>query len=249
VPNTMGDIVTLALREIGVVSMADAPDGDEMALGLLLASELLDAWSGDERTEYASLFFTGTLTPGLQIHTIGVSTNTPAPTFNTPTNRPQRIIAANLQLTTVSPVVNVPMNIRDDTWWMNELVQKLSTAIPTDLFYSPDWPNGSLYFWPVPNFAYGVQLEFPAPFAQITQTTAFSLPPSYQQAFRLTLSETMVGPFTVPMPQSLPGRALEARIRCHAPNSMPPKMQSDMHYAPGGSHRTQWSFYTGTYLR
>lgn len=243
----MGDIVTLALREIGVVSMADAPDGDEMTLGLLLAGELLDAWSGDERVEFTSQFFTGTLTPGLQIHTIGVAANNP--TFVVSTNRPIRIIAANLQLTNVSPVVNVPMNIRDDAWWMNERVQTLSTAIPTDLFYTPDWPNGGCYFWPVPNYPYGVQLEFATPFAQVAQTSVFTLPPSFQQAFRLTLAESMVGPFTVPMPQSLPQRALEARIRIASQGNLPPKLQSDMHFAPGGSHRTQWSFYTGTYVR
>ncbi len=246
-PLSMGDIVTLALREIGVVSMADAPDGDEMALGLILAGELLDAWSADERNEYSTDFFTGTLTPGLQIHTIGVAANTP--TFVTTTDRPLRIINANLQLTTVNPVVNVPMNIRDSAWWMNERVQTLSTAIPTDLFYSPDWPNGSCYFWPVPNFPYGVQMEFSTPFAQLTQTQTFTLPPSYQQAFRLTLAESMIGPFTVPMPPGLPARALEARIRTTAANNLPPKTSSDMHYAPGGSHRTNWSFQTGTYVR
>lgn len=244
---SLGDIVTAALREIGVVAMADVPSGDEMTLGLFLANELSDAWSGDERAEFTSVFFTGTLVPGLQIHTIG--TTAIGPTFTTTTARPSRIIAANLQLTTVSPVVNVPMNIRDDAWWMNQRVQTLSTAIPTDLFYSPDWPYGSLYFWPVPNYPYGVQLEFATPFAQLNQTNPFTLPPSYQQAFRLTLAESMTGPFTVPMPQSLPQRALEARIRCMATNNLPPHLKSDMHYSPGGSHRTNWSFWTGTPVR
>lgn len=244
---TMGDMVTLALRELGAVAMANAPDGDEMALGLTLAQELSDEWSGDERTEYADTYFTGTLTPSLQIHTIGIAANTP--TFTVATNRPTRIIQANLQLTNVSPVVNVPMNIRDAAWWMNERVQTLSTAIPTDLFYSDDWPNGSLYFWPVPNYPYGVQLRFPTPFVQLAQTAPFTLPQSYQAAFRLTLAEKCSGPFTCPMPAGLSQRALEARIRIAAANPYIPSSRQDMHYAPGGTHRTRWSFYTGTYVR
>ena len=121
------------------------------------------------------------------------------PTFATPFmgQRPQRVDQANLILTNVSPAVELPLNIRDSNWWMNQRVKSLTSNVPTDLFYSEDFPNGSLYFWPVPNYAYGVRLKMWGVIPQFPSTGyTFSLPPGYQKGIKLSLARDLVGPYS-----------------------------------------------------
>ena len=122
----------------------------------------------------------------------------PVPTFANPNSgqRPQRVEQANLILTDQYPNVEIPMNIRDDDWWMNNRVKSLETNVPTDLHYCAAWPNGQLYFWPVPNYAYGVRLKLWGTIPQFpTLNYQFSLPPGYQKAVKLSLARDMVGSF------------------------------------------------------
>ena len=122
----------------------------------------------------------------------------PAPTFATPAmgQRPQKVLQANLILNAPGPPVELPMNIRDDVWWMNNRVKTLPTDIPTDLYYSPSWPNGSLYFWPVPNTAYQVRLKIWGVMPQVPSSNyALNLPPGYWEFLTLRLAKNLCGPF------------------------------------------------------
>jgi len=121
------------------------------------------------------------------------------PTFATPNmgQRPQRIEAASLILTDQTPNVEIPINIRDDDWWMNNRIKALESNVPTDLYYSTDFPNGGLYFWPVPNYNYGVRLEIWGSIPQFPALNyVFSLPPGYQDAITMNLARTMAGAFS-----------------------------------------------------
>ena len=55
--------------------------------------------------------------------------------------------------------VDAPISPRDNDWWAGNRVKSLQSNIPTDLYYEPDFPNGQLWFWPIPNASYGVRLE------------------------------------------------------------------------------------------
>ena len=51
-----------------------------------------------------------------------------------------------------------------DAWNVNnERVPTLTGTIPTDLYYEPDWPNGSCFLWPVPTIAWEQAVRFPCP--------------------------------------------------------------------------------------
>src|SRR3990167_9410344 len=241
---TGADFLTAAMAELNLYSAGDVPSGDDIALALLLANEVLDAWNGDEHALYTAQFSSFTLTPSLQPHTIGLTAN--SPTFAVTTNRPSRILGANLVLNTSTPNTNVPLLIRDRNWWLNVRVPTLTSGIPTDLYYEPDWPNGSIYLWPVPTTAYGIQLEIDTLVPAITLVGTLTLPPGYQQAFRLTVAESLVAPFGVPMPATLPRRAMEARARCWGHNDVIPRLQTataGLQQGPG--QRGTWEFRTG----
>lgn len=116
------------------------------------------------------------------------------PDFVVADQRPEKIDSANLILNNVTPNVNITIEIRDYDWWAAQKVQPLATNYPTDLYYQTDWPNGSLFFWPIPQTNWPVQLFLRTVLQQVTATQSFTLPPGYWSALMLTLAERLWDP-------------------------------------------------------
>src|ERR1017187_6821801 len=146
---TIQDLIYNALTEIGVIAQGETLSAADANFALSKANDMFDEWSARKVYAYSMDFTAYTLIPGLSPHTIGPS----GATFTVPV-RPMRIESATIILNTSSPNVEIPIAIRDDQWWANERVKSLLSQIPTDLYYNPKFPNGELYFWPVPNLAY-----------------------------------------------------------------------------------------------
>lgn len=202
----VGTLLAGALSEIRVSRAGDVIAPDDQDLALFLFNELLDTLNATQRAIYTRGFATFTLTPSLQPHTIGLAAN--APTFSVPVGAPQRIVSANL---VVSSSFRQKIDIRDQQWWMNLTNRAITSALPTDLFYSPDWPNGSIYLWSVPTTAYGIELETATLFASVAATDTFDLPFGYQAALRLTLAEKAAPHFGQKVSESTRQQAIEAR--------------------------------------
>lgn len=202
------DYVTESLQELGVVGAVDPPSPEDAALGLNKLNRIFDNWNADKKGVYAWNFAPFTLTPNLSPHTIGPTGATFAATV-----RPSKIYGASLVLNNVTPNVNVPIRVVDEQWWLDQDVPDLATTMPTDLYYSPTWPNGSLYFWPVPTVAYGVELLIPIVLAEVTLASAMSLPPGYHDALVLTLAEDLAAPMKIDLSPVTAAKARRARAR------------------------------------
>jgi hypothetical protein len=216
------DIVTEALAEIGVVAGGESASADDADYALKKANRLLDRWNAERQAVYCDTFTSYVLTPNLAPHTIG-----PSGTL-TATVRPVDIPAANLVVTTSTPNDRTPLNIRDSAWWMANSVRAITSPIPTDLFYRPNWPNGELNLWPVPTAAYSLEIQTRVLLsATVALTTTFTLPPGYQDAITLSLAEECcTGAFGRPMPDGLPQRAAKARGIVWANNDEPPYLRT-----------------------
>ena len=172
----------------------------------------------------------------------------PFPTFPSPNMgpRPQRVAQATLVLTNVDPVVDVPINIRDEFWWMNVRVKNLQTDIPTDLWYDPNWPNGSIYLWPVPNYAYQIRMRIwgviPS-FPSLSST--FTLPPGYKQALRLTLARNLVGMFQGTWTDQQESNWLRANKAVQSNNLQSPRGQTGDVGMPGMERWGDYNYYSG----
>lgn len=202
------DIVTAALLEMGGIGIDETPDDAIMVFGLSKLNIVLDNWNAERAAVYADAFNTYTLTPSLTPHTIG-----PTGTFVV-TSRPQTIDAdPQLLLTSSSPDVGMRITRRDDQWWAEQKVKGLTSAYPTDVYYEHDWPNGKLFFWPVPTTAWDVELKTRVLLAQLTLNTAYAMPPGYKDATILTLAEDLCTPLGKPMPADLAIRASKSRAR------------------------------------
>jgi hypothetical protein len=183
------DIVTDALKEIQVLAQGEVPSAADAKDGLTKLNRLFDRWSARKIMAFNVDFSVFTLTPNLSPHVIGPTGA--SPTF-TVAQRPVTVEAAALLIQTGPSIIDVPMNIRDDAWWANNRVKNQTSSVPTDLYYSPGWPNGSLYFWPIPTAANQVRLELWTLLpGNVAQNGTFSLPPGYWDAVILNLALTM----------------------------------------------------------
>lgn len=234
-PLTGRDLVTDALREIGVLNAVDPADGADADYALRKLNRLLDGWNADALAVYADAISTFTLTPSLQPHTIGPDSAT-----WTVDQRPNALSAANL----VVSGIRTPLRLRDQAWWMSLATPTDTSATPTDLYYEPAWPNGNVRLYPVPTAASDVELLTRVVLGLLTLNDSFTLPPGYQDAIVLTLAEALVTPFTVPMPATLERDARRARGKVFGTHDIVPKIQTRQAGVPGGGGGT-WDYRTG----
>jgi len=239
---TIRTVCTDAAQELGVVAQGETLSAADAAVILGLLHRLLNAWNGDRLAVYATAFNTYTLVPNLAPHTIG-----PTGTFVT-NQRPVSLDGANLILPATTVNFYGQITVRDQKWWLSQSVPQLTTNIPTDVYYQPDWPNGKLFFWPVPATAYDVQLMTRVLLDDtVTLNDAFSLPPGYQQAITLTLAEMMQRPFAKPADASLIRDASVARARIYDNNSVTPRLRTkDEGMVPGkGGFKADFNWLSG----
>jgi hypothetical protein len=241
---TSGDLINNALLEIGALAQGETPRAEESTFCLSKLNRLLDAWNARKLYVYAQHFVNYTLTPNLSPHTIG-----PTGTFVV-AQRPVSIEGAAIIINTTTPNVTNPLSLRDHDWWANERVKALANQLPSDLYYEPDWPNGSLFLWPVPTTAYGLELDTRTVLSTFPDlVTTFSLPPGYEDAVTFSLAESLIPSFQVP-PQiavSVSSSAMRARALIQGPNSMAPLISTRDYGMPnkGSSNRTNWNYRTG----
>lgn len=236
---TVRQIVVDAMLEIGAIAAGEALSADDGAYALSKFNRLIDNWNAERAAVYNVSFATYTLTPSLSPHTIG-----PTGTFVVD-QRPVSVEGANIILNNVSPTVKSPLHLRDDQWWLNQRVPGISTTLPTDLYYSPDWPNGSLWLWPIPTVAYGLELETRVLLANVVLTDTVSLPPGYRDALTLTLAEDLATPYGRALPPALPALAMRARARIFANNDIPPRLVTWDSGMPQSNLRPDFNYRTG----
>ena len=234
-PVTCLDIVTDALQEIGVLNAVDPPSGEDGALALFRFNKLLDKLNAERNSVYAELFSTFTITPSLNPHTIG-----PTGTWVT-TQCPQSIES----LTVIDGTAYRTINIRDAPWYASLSIPTQTAALPTDVWYEPAWPDGNLYFYPVPTGANTVRLGSRVVLAALTLASTFTLPPGYQDFLTLDLAVDLAGPFRVPLSPDTRQRADTARARVERANIRVPKLATVDAGMPCSSSGSAWDYTRG----
>lgn len=241
---TVLDLCTDAAQECGAIAIGETLEAAAVQQVLGKLRRLLNNWNADQRAVYAAAFDTYTLVPSLDPHTIG-----PTGTFVV-TIRPVSLDGANLILPSSPTGVQTPIKVRDKQWWLAQTVPDISTTYPTDVYYQADWPNGKLYFWPIPTAAYQVQLMTRVLLNDLPDlTTTFTLPPGYQDAITLTLAEDCLTLFPAAAPgvaAQLERKGREARTRIFANNDPTPKLRTaDSGLTGSSDRRGTWNFWTG----
>ena len=211
------DLLKGAANVLGLLGSGEtltASDADAL-LGTL--NRVLDSWNAERAAVYREVIATFTLQPSLQPHTVG-----PTGVFVV-SQRPVSLAAVTLIL---SDTTRIPIDVHQGpdgaAWWADIRVQGITSSVPTDVYYDAAWPNGSLYFWPVPAAAYNVELLSRIILADLALDDTFSLPPGYLDALTLTVAEQASTDFGVNLSPAIPMRASRARARIWANNTPTP---------------------------
>lgn len=236
---TWRELLTTSLQEIGVYGPGETPSAADINLALNKGRRLINRWNAQRCAVYAQSFETFVITPSLSPHTIG-----PTVATWTVTQRPVTIESADLVITSN---IRQGITIRGPQWWAAQSQPDLTSTIPTDVYYQPDWPNGKLFFWPVPTTAYSVELQVRVLLSAITLDTVFSLPPGYEDAITLTIAEMCSGPFRLPITPDLRDEARRARAVIFDVNDPSVSLiTADYGMTPGdGGSRADFNFLTG----
>lgn len=227
------DVITNALVEIGAYAAGEVPSGADSSHALSRLNRLIDSWNAERPTIFSQSIATYDLVASTQSRTIGPTGNYVVAV------RPMEIVRANL----ISGSDRYPVNVRDSAWWMEQDDRSITT-LPTDLYYNPTFPNGTLYFWPIPDSSsYDIELETRSLLSTLAAlATTFSMPPGYEEAITQTLAELLCPVYGKPLTAELAESARKARAVIKGANSRAPRIGTDS--GLGGSGKT-FNPYTG----
>lgn len=237
------DIITAALQEIGALAQGEQPSLDDSAWVLQKLQRLIDQYNSRQPMIYNVNFTLFTLNPPsdpLAPTTIGPGGNFDA------IQRPVSIESIGLILDSGSPGVELPLNPRDDAWWANNRIKGLTSTLPTDFYYSPDWPLGNIYFWPVPTASHQVRLQTRQVLGEFTAyTQAFTMPPAYWDLVVYDLAISCGPSFEREPSASLVALRQKALKAVQVNNIQSPRLASDAPTQSNGGGRPDFNFLDG----
>lgn len=206
------DLINLALLDAGVIGVGQTANAEDTNNAWTRLLFLLQQW---QRKRYLvfQMQELGLVSTGAQSYTIG-----PGAQFNTPI-RPDRLDNGCFfrQLVQSSPnQVDYPLELIESWEDYSRICLKQLSTFPAYVFYNPGYPQGTVYFWPVPQA--GIYQMFLL--AKINLSTLFTsqttvldqiLPNEYFQALYLSLAEILRTAYRLPVDPILTQRAKEAR--------------------------------------
>lgn len=174
---TVLDLITEALITVKALAVGETPPPSMTTDALNKFNEVLDALTIQNLAVYSTLQTTFALVAGTVSYTIG-------PTGAVVGQRPPFLTTA---LVTYQ---GVDYNVEGMTEEEYALLSLKSTpGIPSRFLYNPDYPNGTLFLWPVPYAAATMTIYQNKVFANAaTIYDTFDMPPGYRRMIRLLLA-------------------------------------------------------------
>ena len=202
------DIVTDALREIGVLAAGEVATADEANNGLVVLNRMLDTWAAERlmiytvtRTTWAIVASDGQYSVGS-----GGDVNVARPVH-------ANDITVNYMDSTPDPDAEYPLRPLTDAGYAALDPKGQTDTLPQLFYYNPTYPLGTLTLWPAPTSTTltGV-LYAPAAVSQFAALdTAVSLPPGYEEALVKNLALRLAPSYGRPPDQMLVDYAREVK--------------------------------------
>ena len=215
------DIVTAALRELGVKAAGEVVTADEANSGLEELNRLVDQWAGERLLIYRVTRTTWTIS-ATQNYTVGTGG-----TVNIV--RPVYLDHVNLIDTSTDPDQETPLTPLTDDGWA-AITQKAATSTqPTNWYYNPTFPLGTLSLWPIPSSA-TLQGALYAP-QQTSEFTSLdeviSLPPGYRRMLVKNLARDLAPSYGRAVHPELKEEAIESKATVKRNNYRPSDLSFD----------------------
>jgi len=179
------DLITLVLKDIGVVAKTEVPTPDELNDAFTTANMMLDSWAIDRLMIFQNVRSVYPLVSGQQFYAIGQSGS---PDFNAV--RPIWIQDAGIIQAAYTPNFELPVRILTIDEWASLTIKNQPATQSWYLYNDYAYPNSNLALWPVPSVStLQLALYVPTPLTQFTSVTStLSVPPGYLAALRWNLA-------------------------------------------------------------
>lgn len=195
---TATEIITEAMRHLGVLSAGEVPNADDADTCLTALNTLVDAWNLPSLTQYTTQDGTATLNAAATSLTIG-------PSQNINVTRPARI---ELGSWVRSGNVDYPMTQIDEAQYNAIPIKDLAGFVPTHFYYDPGASTGTIYYWPAPAGSVVVHHPLAVQFSAFADlTTSYTFPQGYKRAFVFNLAVEVASAFEQPVTPFLASNA------------------------------------------
>lgn len=233
------ELVTAALRKLGVVASGESVSSSEAIDGLSETNRMLARWSNDGLIVHTKVREALSLVVGTQDYTMGSGAD-----FDT--TRPLKIEEATI----LDASSNLEYSLRKVTLkeWASIADKSQTSTLPTDLFIAGTYPNETLYLYPVPSSAHTLVLWSWKPLTAIASlTTAISLPPGYDDAMIYNLALRLAPEYGRAVPDVVAGLAVDSLAAIKRMNIKPSYLQISEALPVGGN--SAFDINTGDYNR
>ncbi len=211
------DIITGAARLLGAVAQGTPLSAGDAADGLTALNSILDAWNINALMVFTKNFDTYNIVPNKPSYTIGPTGDIAVP----PQLRPNGIDRVILRITATSPYIDQTLEYLNDDQWSSINLKSLASTLPTKCYSTGDFPNLTLFLWPVPTQANQMVLwtwNQVLGVADINQQ--LNLPPGYERCIRYNLAVELAAEYGIapsPIVMQIAQDSLAAIKRINSP--------------------------------
>lgn len=201
---TAQDIITSALRLIGVVAQGESPSSDDAMNGLLALNIMLDNWAARRLLTPGLAKESFTIGPPGKVYAIG-----PGADFDTV--RPEAVLNAYVR---DGNLLDYPLDVITEEEY-DRIPDKATLAgTPSKLFYDPVGAQsavGAICLYPLPDRAFTLVLESLKPFAEFAALTdSFTFPAAYARAMKYNLAIELAPEYGAEAPPEVAAVARES---------------------------------------
>jgi hypothetical protein len=218
------DIITRAMRLDGVIASLDTPDSQDTNDAFVSLNMMLEQWSLEDLMCYQYTNSTFNSVAETASYTIGASGATWTAT------RPIRITSGWCRVGTIDYGLQIMSN---DEY--QGISMKTLQSVPRGLYYSPEYPLGKIYLYPVPNIVYPIGISCETALIAFTGLeTAISLPPGYLKALIYNLAVEIAPEYGKQIDPLVMKKAIDTKAAIKRINSKQPELSLEQVYLGHG---------------
>ena len=216
-------LLTAALRLIGVLAAGEAPSSTEISDALLSLNNLLDSWSNEGLIAFPVLREVFALSSVGLAETYSWGTGS---TLNSA--RPMRIKKALIQLTGSSPPIELPLTILNVDQYAEVVLKTLQSNFPLYCYIDDAYPNANVSVWPVPTDSTNSLVFYSVkPLASAILNTALSLPPGYLRSLQFNLAMDLAPEYGRMVPPTVEAIAMDSKAAIKRNHTKPIYLKVD----------------------
>jgi len=223
---TARDIVTRALKTLGVLAAGETPTAEDASDALDALNDMVDSWQLERLFIHEIVRTVKTLAASTATYTIGTggAINVTRPTW---------IDAARviLDLAATTPT-EIPIEVFSDQKWQDIRQKTLTSSLIQGIWFDHAWSAGLglIYVWPIPTTG-TTRLVIYAPGlavgAFVDLNTDYTFPPGYRDALHYSLAVRLAPEFGKPLDGLVAQLAVDSLAKVKRANHRPRELACD----------------------